>query len=265
MSSSATDDQRESSGVGGVAAVRRWFGSPLVGWGLWGANLAALFGLVAWIAWDGKFVATALVLKAELQTLVDGGAAAAGPAPQLGLRVTLLWALSAAAFATTLGIFVSLFAGAHTHRRLRSWLAFTMLVAAWLAVFVAWRELAWQGQRLRLRSSLSEFDAIAAALRDDWPAADGRRAGLGTFMAYPQGRPRMLLMLTSNSRPAVAAVERADDGSLGFELSGPESGTWLEWHPAGSTPQTFTCGLENEYEFRRAAPLGGGWYLVRYR
>ncbi len=84
-------------------------------------------------------------------------------------------------------------------------------------------------------------------------------------MAYPQGRPRMLLMLTSDSSPAVSAVELADDGALGFELSGDESGTWLEWHPVGSTPQAFTGGLESEYDFGRAAPLGRGWYLVRYR
>jgi hypothetical protein len=60
-------------------------------------------------------------------------------------------------------------------------------------------------------------------------------------------------------------VERSEDGSLGFELRGDHSGAWLEWHPAGSTPRAFVGGLESKYNFRRAAPLGRGWYLVRYR
>jgi hypothetical protein len=83
-------------------------------------------------------------------------------------------------------------------------------------------------------------------------------------MAYPQGKPRMLMMLKSETSPAVSAVERADDGTLGFELRGDQSGAWLEWHPAGSTPRAFVSGLESKYDFRRAAPLGRGWYLVRY-
>jgi hypothetical protein len=248
-----------------VTPARRRGWLLALGWALWIGNIALLVGLAAWILWDGRFAATALAVKGQLQSLVDGGGAAAGAAPQLGQRVTLLWGLGGVAVVTTLGIFVSLFAGAATHRRLRSWLAFTMLVAAWLTLFVAWREIAWQGQRLRLRASLSEFEAIAASLRENWPAGDGERAGLGTFMAYPQGRPRMLLVLTSDSSLAVSAVERTDDGAIGFELRGDESGAWLEWHPAGSTPRAFTGGLEGEYDLRRAAPLGGGWYLVRYR
>ena len=140
-----------------------------------------------------------------------------------------------------------------------------MLVAGWLTLLVAWPEFAWQGQRLRMRANLSEFDAIAAALRDDWPKTDGERAGLGSFMAYPQGKPRMLMMLKSETTPAVAAVERADDGTLGFDLRGDESNTWLEWHPDGSKPRDFVGGLEGQYDFGRAAPLGRGWYLVRYQ
>jgi hypothetical protein len=157
-----------------------------------------------------------------------------------------------------------LFAGAETHRRLRSWFAFTMLVAAWLTLLVGWRELAWQGQRMRLWSDLNEFKTIATKLQADWPAADGKQEGLGTFMAYPQGKPRMLMMLNSDTSPSVSAVERAD-GALAFEFAGDSDGTWLEWHPPGSAPRNFTGGLEGEYDLRRVSPLGDGWYLVRYR
>jgi hypothetical protein len=237
----------------------------VLGRGLWIANFILLAGLVVWILSDGRFSEAAVVVAAKLHVMRGGIAAVVGSAPESGSRLALLWALIAAALVTLVGAFITLLAGAVTHRRLRSWFAFTMLVAAWLTMFVAWREFAWQGQRLRLRSSLSDFEAIAGALREDWPTADGERAGLGTFMAYPQGRPRMLLMLTSDSSPEVSAVEQADDGTLGFELRGDESGAWLEWHPAGSTPHAFTGGLEGEYDFSRAAPLGRGWYLVRYR
>ena len=177
----------------------------------------------------------------------------------------LLAGLTIAALATAAGIFIALFAGSHAHRRLRSWFAFTLLVAAWLAVVVGWRELAWQGQRLRLRMDLDTFDTLAHSLRQDWPQTDGERSGLGSFMAYPQGTPQMLLVLKPQSDPPVSAVERADDGTLGFELRDDESGAWLEWHPKGSMPQTFVGGLEAEYDLGRAAPLGRGWYLVRYR
>lgn len=166
---------------------------------------------------------------------------------------------------TLLGIFLGLFVGVKEQRRTRTWLAFVALAAAWFTLAVGWRELAWQGQRLRLRSTVNEFDALAKSLRENWPTADGERAGLGSFMAYPQGTPRMLMMLVSETDPQIAAIERGADGSLGFEIRGEEPGTWLEWHPAGSAPKTFVGGLEAEYDLGRTSPLGRGWYLVRYR
>lgn len=230
---------------------------------MWIANLVALGVMTAWIVLDAKFPATAHVQKGQMHALA--GYTITERWPQLGPRVAMLWIVLIVGVISTIGIFITLFVGAARYRGLRSWLAFTFLIAAWLTLLVAGREFAWQGQRLRLRLSLSEFDAIAASLRDDWPATDGERAGLGTFMAYPQGQPRMLMMLTSETDPPIAAVERSDDGALGFELRGDELGAWLEWHPAGSTPRAFTGGLESEYDFGRAAPLGRGWYLVRYR
>lgn len=165
-------------------------------------------------------------------------------------------------------IILTLFAGAEQHRRLRAWFAFTLLVAGWLTLFVAWREFAWQGQRMRLWTQLDEYEPVAASLNEKWPSGDGELPNVGAFMAYPQGKPRTLLVLAqSESQPGTSfsAVERDDDGSLKFELAGDETGSWLEWHPAGSTPDNFTGGLENTYTRGRSAPLGNGWYLVRYR
>ena len=232
---------------------------------MWIANIVLLIGLTAWIFWDPAFVATAVKFRYGLDALVHGQRSLAEIAGKLLQPATLLACVLVVNVVTLAAIFLGLFIGSTRHRQLRAWLAFTMLVALWLTLAVAWPEFAWQGQRLRLRRNLQEFDAIAASLRDDWPAADGERAGLGTFMAYPQGKPRMLLMLTSDTTPPVSSVERAGDGTLSFQLRGDPGGAWLEWHPPGSTPRAFVGGLANQYDFGRAAPLGRGWYLVRYR
>ena len=92
---------------------------------------------------------------------------------------------------------------------------------------------------------------------------------VGTFMAYPNGNPRTLLILAQPQSPTksiqFSAVERSDGGALRFELTGYENGAWLEWHPNDSSPESFTGGLENTYSRTKSAPLGNGWYLVRYR
>ncbi|MGD9634259.1 MAG: hypothetical protein AB7G28_00950 [Pirellulales bacterium] len=247
--SAATNDVEQPLGAG-----PRWNLPHSLGRGLWIANIALLAGVVLWITFDPQFTVAAQLVPTALNE-----------APRADWRLPALWMVIIGAVTTLLLLLVTLFVGSAAHRRLRSWLAFTMLVAAWLTVLVGWREFAWQGQRLRLRATVDQFDAIAKSLREDWPTADGERAGLGSFMAYPQGRPRMLMMLMSQTEPQIAAIERADDGALGFEIRGEQAGTWLEWHPAGSTPKNFIGGLEGNYQFGRAAPLGRGWYLVRYR
>jgi hypothetical protein len=72
------------------------------------------------------------------------------------------------------------------------------------------------------------------------------------------------MMLVSKTDPQVSAIERADDGSLGFEIRGEQPGTWLEWHPPGSQPATFVGGLDDDHDLNRVSPLGDGWYQVRY-
>lgn len=255
---SAPDDTQNASDVG---VPHRW---PFdLGRVLWVANVATLVVFAAWILLDPKILAAAHVLKGQVHQLA--GDAVADHTPPLGPRVPLLWLLLVVGVVSTIGIFVALFVGGVKHRGMRSWLAFTFLIAGWLTILVAGQELAWQGQRLRLCGDLAGFDAIARSLRDDWPKADGTRAGLGQFMAYPQGQPRMLMMLTSETDPPIAAVERWDDGSFGFELRGDDTGAWLVWHPENSQPRGFVGGLEAEYKLGRASKLGRGWYLVRYR
>lgn len=260
-----TDDAATNESTAASDAAPRRERSFLIGRALWGINLVLLTGFALWIFNDPLFPSAARRVAATVHLMRGGVVATFGEAPSTTWRLTVLWGANIAAITSLLLLGGTLFFGSTTHRRLRTWFAFTLLVAVWLTIFVAWRELAWQGQRLRLRATVDQFDAIAKSLRDDWPKADGERRGLGSFMAYPQGTPRMLMMLISETDPQISAIERADDGALGFEIRGEEPGTWLEWHPVGSKPTTFRGGLEYEYDFGRASPLGRGWYLVRYR
>ncbi len=237
------------------------------GWILWRFNTAACGGVCLWILADGRFAQAANALW----TAVTTAGTATAPlvyGPLLSWRVVVLAALAVGAVVSLAGVFAALFVGAASHRRLRSWLAFTALVAGWLALGTSWREVAWWGQQCRVEARLAEFTAIAMALHSDWPGDDGERAGLGAFMAYPQGAPRMLLMLTPPAAPRAglrfSAIERAENGALRFELADSEHGAWLEWHAPGDVPSSFVGGLMGDYRLQRSASLGGGWFLARY-
>lgn len=232
---------------------------------LWVVSAGILVATVAWIFIDGQFPAAATQLRSFVAVLWGDTSSFTSIGSLHRGRTAVLGVVVFAAVASLIGSFLGLFFGDTEHRRLRSWLAFTMLLAFWLTLLVAWREIAWQGQRTRLRLHLSEMERIAAQLREDWPKGDGSRPGVGSFMAYPQGNPRMLMVLGSDATVPISAVERFDDGSLGFELRGDPAGGWLEWHPDGSAPRGFVGGLDQQYDFDRAASLGGGWYLVRYQ
>jgi hypothetical protein len=136
-----------------------------------------------------------------------------------------------------------------------------------LGLAVSWQSLAAAGQQWRLGRQLDSFASLANHLQTEWPKSDSHLAGLGAFNAYPIGRPRTLLVIAAeqlaDSSP-IAAVERSDAGALRFELAGDEAGAWLEWHPPGSQPASFTGGLEDERQLIDAAALNDGWYLTHY-
>lgn len=229
------------------------------------SSLVLLVVTVAWIFFDPRFASGVAQLRSLLTMLWSESSAITPNGSLYRGRTVALGLVALAAISTLLASFLGLFFGASDDRRVRSWLWFTMLFALWLALCVAWREVAWQGQRLRARMSLSELDAVAIALHNDWPAGDGSRHGLGSFMAYPQGQPRMLVILSPDSIPPLSSVERSEDGALRFELRADPGSGWLEWHPDGSTPAGFVGGLDQQYGLDRSVSLGRGWYLVRYQ
>jgi hypothetical protein len=234
---------------------------------LWRLNVAVYGGIYVWILADGRFPQTALTLRNVLKAAFAWELPAVD-SPQLTWRLLPLAAAAICAVGSLAGVFAALFVGAARHRRLRSWLTFTLLAATWLSLGVSWREVAWRGQQWRVWAHLSQFSPLAASLSTDWPNEDGERADLGAFMAYPRGRPSVLLTLTppTTSQEGIpfSAVERSDDGALRFELADNETGSWLEWHSPGKTPESFVGGLLGHYSLDRCAELGGGWFLVRY-
>ncbi|MEX2317961.1 MAG: hypothetical protein WD669_12460 [Pirellulales bacterium] len=237
---------------------------------VWCLNIAALVGLCVWAYVDSRFGPAAYYLKADVDWLLGRRSGVAmGRSRFVEPRMHVLWWTLASVGASGLVLLGALFVGPRRHRRLWTWLAFTGLLAAWLAVFVTLPEIAWRGQQRRMRAELTGFEALAQSLREEWPRADGERPGLGPFMAYPVGKPSMIMLLTtpevSPSGVSIAAVEHSPQGGLRFQLTGDERGTWLEWHPPGEKPGSFTGGLVDDHMLERIAALERGWFLVRYR
>lgn len=249
-------------------------------WGLsllWALNVLLFLGSVAWIAAD-PVVARHLAFEqdrlavANRVVLHDLGHASVGADPVAtdSSHARALKVIAAVAIVSVATVGLALVFGPQRHRRLRAWLAFTALVAVWLGLAVAWRDVAWAGQRFRLGRQVAAVEPLAAALRERWPQSDGSDVpGLGPFMAYPPGAPRMLMLLHQVRPPgssnAISAVERSDAGGLRFELADGDAGAWLEWHPPGEAPASFVGGLQGAYELVRASELGDGWFLARYR
>ena len=255
-------------------------GRSAASWGLsflWGVNVCLLVGSVVWIAIDPvvarhlAYEQDRLALRSRVE-LIDLGQVKpqVDPVATDSARARALSIITWLAIGCVAAVGLALVFGPQRHRRLRSWIAFTTLVAVWLGLAVAWRDVAWAGQRYRLSREAASLEPIAAALRERWPQSDGSDVpGLGPFMAYPPGQAKMLMLLhqvrPEGSSNAISAIERSDAGGLRFELADGDAGAWLEWHPAGESPASFRGGLEGAYELVRASDLGDGWYLARYR
>ena len=186
----------------------------------------------------------------------------------LRLRNSVLMVLIGMCGLATVAMVLQFVFGTAIQRGLRAMMGLIMVVAIWLAIGTHWQDIVWQGKQYRLSQILTEFQVATEPLREQWPQQDGDLEGLGQFMAYPVGRPRTLLMLTMpqmKSFPGTfASVEGQPGGPFRFELVDQEEGDWLEWHPAGSYPATFTGGLGDLYRLKKSHALHDGWYLARY-
>lgn len=236
---------------------------------LWCANVVALIGATAWIFVDPRVAQHLAAEEHKLTAPFQGpNAGVVDPVDPTSPRAFAITIIACIVLASLVALGAALFFGPPERRRVRSWLGLTTLVALWLGLAVGWRDLSWAGTRWRLDRQLAAFQPLADELAADWPTDDGALPGLGQFSAYPVGRPRMLMLIAADpaaTHAPIAAVERSDAGALRFQLAGQETGAWLEWHPAGSTPASFTGGLDDPHDLAKSAPLSEHWFATRYR
>jgi hypothetical protein len=247
----------------GVVAGRR--GSVIISL-CWLVNAAILLGIIGWIVVDVR--AGNLLQDQWTRLLPHWRKLLTDHEIIIGVnrRITWLAALRVGAIVSAVGILAGLIGGAPRQRRIAAWLAATALAAVWLAALTSTSELTWAGQRWRSAQTAPTLEPIAAELRKHWPEGDGATDSLGPFSLYSTKSASVLTPLTSKAATGgtlVRTIERSPKGALRFQTLGPLP--WLEWHPAGSEPASFTGGLEAYHELKRSSSLGNGWYATTYR
>ena len=272
MTASRSDESARRWGDGSLAAAGLFLRDLVLArhpLRLWLINVAAFALLAGWIVWDARFPATWQQLEYEVGLVEDASELDEFPRGLYAQgRIVALGSMVAVAAGSLAWIGGGLTFGSRGHRGLASWMVALSLGCLWLGLLAGWENLVWTGKQLRIDAQVAAFEPIAQSLQEAWPLRDGEQEYLGPFMAYPGGRAKTLILLTT---PPVAAqgssfssVERSDAGGLRFQLSGKERGVWLEWHPAGHEPQSFVGGLEEPHTLQRAVPLQGGWFLAQY-
>lgn len=235
---------------------------------IWGLNLSAMMMLAAWFAIDpgvDLFFARCLrFLEVGSVEQLHGFTEHSDFMWRLALLLTIA-NFGVATFAVLTCGFYARYSGYSNSRALRGYLS---LLALWMVVGFNQSNLAWHGKRARVHPSVGTLEQLAADLREHWPQEDGDHSALGSFMAYPVGRPTTLILLTppqiSDGGTTVCLVEHAPTGALRFQLSGTEFGDWVEWHPAGEQPTSFVGGLLNTHRLIRHDKIADGWFLARY-
>ncbi|WDI40767.1 hypothetical protein [Bremerella sp. P1] len=236
---------------------------------LWLVNAGVLLLLAGWIVWDARFSSTWDHLGFQVGWLEDGS-----DLDEFANSLAAQWKIVALGLMVVVGgvslgmLTLGMTMGSRGHRTLASWMVVLSLGCGWLGLINGWDELIWTGKRIRIDAHVAAFQPIAHSLKQDWPSIDGESESLGPFMAYPSGKPKTLLLLTTppmaKSGPTFSSIERSDAGGIRFQLSGNERGVWLEWHPSGNQPESFVGGLLEPHHLRRSVSLGDGWFLARY-
>lgn len=178
--------------------------------------------------------------------------------------------------ALTLGLFSysALYWGSSRFRSIRYVGLLCGILAVWLAIFTQWDRIAWLGHRARASAIVEQLAPIAVELHNGWPNRDGRSDALGPFMAYPNGSPRTLILLTAlpigNQFGSLAAIDRGKDGHLRFELSRGADSLWLEWSPGQAALDNdkqhsiFANGIGARYQRTDSIPINAHWVVSRY-
>lgn len=238
-------------------------------WTLWCLHLVALACILAWAMIDLRF--ESMLFALQMSATAPSSAFQAAEKHVGIVRPVLFLTLLVVAAATLVALIGNGFRSSQSSqsRSIRSLSAIALIVSMWCSLAINASALAWQGNRIRVGMQLDQLEAITQPLRRDWPTRDGDIPRLGPFMAYPFGRPTVLVLLAAptlaGDRLSIAAIERSDLGAIKLQLSGTDHDDWAEWHPPGSYPATFTGGLSDQHELDSSSQLGNGWSLVRYR
>lgn len=228
-----------------------------------------LVALAAWAYLDPEFTALVNHGLSFLRFTPSGHVPIQTGEPLLNIRLSFLAGAVVFSVITWLVLLIGAVIGPMRLRSFSAWFMLLTLAALWMIVATNWAHVARLGKLHRMHSGIEDFERIAIPLQESWPRTDGDLPGLGPFMAYPAGKPSVLILLTqplpSEDRPSISAVERGVAGQLRFQLAGKERGHWLEWHPPGSQPASFVGGLLEVYELERADAVADQWYLTKYR
>lgn len=234
----------------------------------WVVNIVLLLAAVGYVLSDGWARSYVELLWQVLGGQPVSESVIRDPA-QLPWSVKLAVPGTYVAALSLLGMIASLLVGSPGMRKMRTWLLFTTLVAAWMGLIVGWQSLYWYGQQFRLGTHVAEFETFARELDADWPQEDGEFADVGVYLAYPRGVPTTLLMLGEPTLPGTqlqfSSIDRSESQIIRCELAAAERGAWLEWHPQGSQPTSFTDGLDTHHELLQSVQLSPQVFWARYR
>jgi hypothetical protein len=234
----------------------------------WIVNGLLLVATLIWILRDGQFGQGLAAFQTHIGAFGSGKSPLVVVPPLMWSRVDALWVILIGGSVSMALIIAGLAIGSGIHRGTRAWLTLMLLVAGWLTLITAWPEISWRGQVWRVRGSVSQFAELTEKLTTAWPESDGQITELGGFMAYPIGKPRTLMLLTTPKVPGsqinISTVERGDDDAFHYQLAGNDEGAWVVFDKQHESPQPFFSGLEGEYLPQKFATLAPGWFIVQY-
>ncbi len=231
--------------------------------GLWGLQLTALGSLLLWLLLDGYLAQLTLRLTASVQ---NGQLSSQQAWP----RIVGLSLLSLAFWIGWIVGIAALLAGWIRQAGIKYIVGLTTSMALWLAILSNWNAIVEAGQSWRFRSERQQIRKFAAEIDQQWKALcrDPDQKLLPEFNAYPLYEPTLLIFLGHHTIPgtdiAYNAIERSESHTVRFELTGSNSGWWLEVHTDQLPPTNFIGGLEESFSVMRARPISDSVFLVHY-
>ena len=151
---------------------------------------------------------------------------------------------------------------------IRRMLLIVLVMCAWLSLFASYHQLNEWAVLRRANSALPRFELAANSLSDQWPTENGTLPEAGTFYAYPDKHPNLLLLHGRKGYPIREdfghIIERSELGAIRFDLSGATD-CQIEFHPDRSKPNSYSTKLSGStMTLSEAFQLNEHWYLVRY-